>query len=239
MTKQTHIPEKVLYKYLDINGAKEMLSKCNIQFTNATKLNDPLDCHPGLVDNSDEDINNITPERLEVLAKTGGMGYFPTANRAYTYLCSLSMIFDSILMWSYYAREHKGVCVGLNMQRLQESLKFISFYVEYPNVLTKHNCHTGTNMEAFKHQLATKAPDWKHENEVRLLLCPQLPPCEDHFQRPIISGDCFDSIHLGVNMDRKDKEDIIVLAKQLNSNVKIYKMQIDPDAFKLNSIEIT
>ena len=39
-----------LYKYLDAQGGLTMLSKGNIQFTNATKLNAPFDCHPSLID---------------------------------------------------------------------------------------------------------------------------------------------------------------------------------------------
>ena len=40
----------ILYKYLDIDGAKKMLSNSNLQYTNATKFNDPFDSHPSLID---------------------------------------------------------------------------------------------------------------------------------------------------------------------------------------------
>lgn len=56
---------RILYKYLDINGGKAMMGllesrcifrkkKCHptLQFTNATQLNDPFDCHPKLIDYS-------------------------------------------------------------------------------------------------------------------------------------------------------------------------------------------
>ena len=35
--------------------------------------------------------------------------------RENTWICSLSKIKDSLLMWSHYANNHKGVCVELNM----------------------------------------------------------------------------------------------------------------------------
>ena len=44
---------RILYKYLDIKGAKCMLWNKNLQFTNATQLNDPFDCHQKLLDFSD------------------------------------------------------------------------------------------------------------------------------------------------------------------------------------------
>ena len=42
--------EAKLYKYLDFNGGLMMLHYGNLQFTNATRLNDPFDCHPSLID---------------------------------------------------------------------------------------------------------------------------------------------------------------------------------------------
>ena len=46
----TNMESVKLYKYLDAEGGLAMLSNGNIQFTNATKLNDPFDCHPSLID---------------------------------------------------------------------------------------------------------------------------------------------------------------------------------------------
>ena len=43
---------RILYKYLDIVGAKCMIGNQNLQFTNASQLNDPFDCHPKLIDYS-------------------------------------------------------------------------------------------------------------------------------------------------------------------------------------------
>ena len=37
-----------LYKYLDVDGGLARLEHQNLQFTNATKFNDPFDCHPAL-----------------------------------------------------------------------------------------------------------------------------------------------------------------------------------------------
>ena len=50
----------ILFKYLDINGANMMLSNSDLQFTNATKFNDPFDCHPSLID-----FSNVPMERCK------------------------------------------------------------------------------------------------------------------------------------------------------------------------------
>lgn len=50
---------RILYKYIDIEGAKWMLGMerkrkyPNLQFTNPTQMNDPFDCHENLLDYSD------------------------------------------------------------------------------------------------------------------------------------------------------------------------------------------
>ena len=48
---------KMLYKYLDAKGGLMMLQGSNLQFTNATRLNDPFDCHPALFDYSNAPTN--------------------------------------------------------------------------------------------------------------------------------------------------------------------------------------
>lgn len=61
-----------LYKYLDYYGRLMMLHYGNLQFTNATKLNDPFDCHPSLFDFSFVPKNACggwTPEIIEELRR--------------------------------------------------------------------------------------------------------------------------------------------------------------------------
>ena len=101
-----------LYKYLDVDGGLAMLSNSNMQFTNATRLNDPFDCHPSLID-----FSNVPEERMRVWRKDLVMkaeyGQFEQ-RRNNTWLCSLSKVNNSLLMWSYYCN-HRGICIGLNM----------------------------------------------------------------------------------------------------------------------------
>ena len=112
---------RILYKYLDIVGAKSMIGNRNLQFTNASQLNDPFDCHPKLIDYS-----NVPDSKLQ--------GWIPKdwwvekeENDAFnlrndTWLCSLSKINDSILMWAHYCYNHKGICIGLDLDKVLESV---------------------------------------------------------------------------------------------------------------------
>ncbi|GAB6122204.1 DUF2971 domain-containing protein [Dysgonomonas termitidis] len=121
--------------------------------------------------------------------------------------------------------------------------------MQYPDSLTKYNWPTGDSIGAFKHQFATKAPEWKHENEVQLLDMPKIGYSEmgfhpeillddDSHHRYKIGGECFSAIYLGVNIIEKDKEEIIKTGQKLNPNIRIYQMNVNPNAFKLDFCEI-
>ena len=108
-----------LYKYLDFNGGLMMLYYSDLQFTNATQLNDPFDCHPSLIDFSNvpkEACGGWTPEIIEELRRDPFR-----RTREEAWICSFSKIYDSILMWSYYSK-HKGIYIGLDMEKVRKYL---------------------------------------------------------------------------------------------------------------------
>ena len=55
---------------------------------------------------------------------------------------------------------------------------------------------------------------------------------------PVLGGECFEAIYLGAMMFDEEKQSVIRLAKKLNKNIKIYQMDINPDAFKLDVREV-
>ena len=254
---------RILYKYLDITGAKCMIGNSDLQFTNATQLNDPFDCHPSLIDHEKNiDPNSHWPKEWliekEVLDSTN--------LRNDTWLCSFSKINDSILMWAHYCYNHKGVCIGLDIDKALEGmpqmcgqiyLKPFPLEVQYMDKLVASN--TYRPFEPYYHQLATKAKDWEYEQEVRLIIPKPNPqyaaftPQQAEENNPDkvwdwkeirhffpISGDCFESIYFGINTLEEDKEKIINYArKHLNPNIKLYQMSVDENAFRLKAEDIT
>lgn len=245
----------ILYKYLDINGAKCMIGNQNLQFTNASKLNDPFDCHPKLIDYSNVLENKIQgwvpkewwmeKEENDALNLRNG-----------TWLCSLSKVYDSLLMWSHYCYNHKGVCIGLDIDKVMQSVPpmFGTIYlnplvveVQYRDIIERpdgrHN--------AF-YQWGTKAKDWQYEKEVRLVMpnpsamYAAFTPEQAKQNKEIwdwreirhympLKAECFESIYLGVNIEQTEKEKVTQLAKTLNPDIKIYQMEIDSDSFNLIS----
>jgi len=58
------------------------------------------------------------------------------------------------------------------------------------------------------------------------------------FQKTVLKSVQNDKIHLGVMMYYEEKQSVIRLAKKLNQNIKIYQMNLSPDAFKLDVSEV-
>ena len=50
-----------------------------------------------------------------------------------------------------------------------------------------------------------------------------------------LGAECFESVYLGVNINEKDKENIMKFAKERTPEIKIYQMTIDPEALKLKA----
>ena len=246
-----------LYKYLDDEGGLKMLKNSNLQFTNATQLNDPFDCHPGLLDFSNVPDDGLTrvwgKERAALLKSSPHDQLYSQA-----WICSLSKVRDSLLMWSYYSR-HTGVCIGLDMVKVREYLSSLfceisvgteELEVQYKEIVEKPDSFNSSK-DLFHYQLSTKAKDWAHEQEIRLVLrepSPAFIPMRLMGKRkcirkkndwkelrayPHLGGECFDSLYLGIKIDGKKKNELIEIARKLNPEIRIYQMRSNPLSFKL------
>lgn len=250
---------KILYKYLDAEGGAAMLYNSNLMFTNATQLNDPFDCHPAYIHLSGE---MPTPYRGWSSEVVSWLEYTKRLQRRdKTYICSLSKVHDSILMWTYYTK-HSGVCIGLDMEKVRKYTKqmtgiflgCLELEVQYRDVVNDPSSMKDPN-DFLCYHFATKAKEWQHEQEVRLIAYDPSPvhmrllPYQNDNEGSIpwkevrafleIGGECFESVFLGINIDKKDKDNIIKVARRCNPNIKLYQMTIDPEAFKLKAVSIT
>lgn len=244
--------KRILYKYLDAKGGMMMLGNHNLQFTNATQLNDPFDCHPALINFSNVPAAKTKVWPKEVIEELESSRYINY--RKDTWLCSLSKVDDAFLMWSYYTN-HKGVCIGIDIEKAHEYLKNLSMIyvdcpeieVKYRDIIEKPNFFSGFG-DFYRYQIETKSKDWQHEQEVRLciyqpdqgimrLLPHQVGKKSISWEEvrafPEIGRECFVSIDLGVNMLEEEKEKIIKLARKINPAIEIYQMKVDTNSFKL------
>lgn len=235
-----------------------MIRNQDLQFTNASQLNDPFDCHPKLFDFSNVPDSRakgvIHKEWQKKIAENDSLNI-----RNETWLCSLSKVYDSILMWSHYCYNHKGLCIGLDIDKVLDTaphvfgeIYFKPFVldVHYNDIIERPSAY-GPSADCRMYQWTTKAREWQYEQEVRLIipnprweyaaLTPEQAknpkevwdPREIHHYMPF-KGECFESIYFGVNIDPAEKETIIKDARnKLNPQINLYQMRVDDNAFKL------
>ena len=252
------VPDRIFYKYLPFDGGLKMLQYSNLQFTNATKFNDPFDCHPALFDYSHAPVNEHNWPPADFLSLKGENEMERVRDR--TWMCCLSKVHDSLLMWSYY-NNHKGICIGLNKDKVLKCCndRFFGFMfpfvreVNYKEIIQKPDYFNDD--VSFVDLLTTKAKAWEHEKEERIITwnpawvnAGRIIPGEFNEEEivdgkeirhyPQLSADCFESVYLGVNILPRNKTKIIKVARNLNPNIKIYQMTTDPKAFKLKAEQI-
>ena len=154
--------EGILFKYLDAQGGLMMLQNSNLQFTNASRLTDPFDNHPRLTDFSEEpdesmmSLNQVSIMSLET--------YRYDSLREKVWLCCLSRVNDSLLMWKSYS-QYAGVCIGLDMEKAESYLSSIicadyigamPMEVEYEDQIKRPEYFSNA-LDYFAYLLSTKA----------------------------------------------------------------------------------
>ena len=103
--------------------------------------------------------------------------------------------------------------------------------------------------------MTIKAKDWAHEKEVRLITIKpawiragrdipkelkkeEMVDWKEVRHYPLLTGDCFESLYLGIKMDEEKKAEVIEAVRKLSTEIIIYQMTIDPEAFKLKEKRI-
>ena len=145
-----------------------------------------------------------------------------------------SEIKDSILMWSYYANSHNGVCIEFDLSRLDPNdelnnkiLKSLT-KVHY-SPLRADVQHSG----AFATELnfiTSKADVWGHEHEWRII-------CET--QEQYLPFDCVSGVYVGVNFNTNAaKYQELVKAVNTYENLPIMQCKLSIDKYQLEFEEL-
>ena len=251
----------VLYKYLDFKGAKLMLENQNLQFTNATYFNDPFDCHPGLIDCANAPRNEYNWPPQDFLSSQAESKLENLRND--TWISCLTKRFDNPLMWSFYASNHQGVCIGINREVLAHyinaGLGFMAIgygeEVEYRDLLPRPD-YFNAPLDVFKYQLCTKGKQWAHEEEVRFaIIDPSVNFVSYKLNRepekgevldwkevrfyPKIGVECFHSIYLGCKIPYKEKMEILQVVKKKYPKMAVYQMKVNPTKFGFDAVPIS
>lgn len=180
-------------------------------------------------------------KKKDELQKFSNEILFETQDLHYAiFTCSLR--WDSILMWSHYARNHTGFCVGLNADKIKESGHFgklgkVVYQDKFPEIKPRVAKKDDTMMQNSFLETHIKATDWQHEEEYRFMITqyPKVLTIEDRIVR--IPNDFFAEVILGINIDPADKRDIVAICKGkgipvFQAKKKEFKFEIDRNEIK-------
>lgn len=277
-TSPKTVPE-ILYKYVPLESAEPILTNSSLKFTNPLDFNDPFDCNIPLfdiglvdfkklmseevsktweIDHRDKGFNQIIASyesefknlREDILKDTEVMRPDWDTFISNSRILSLTTKPDNILMWSHYAKDHKGVVLGFKANSSYgEAVKvnygkgkvLLGKFLENMSRVLIQSVMKGDNSNAltgiaatntlkvFSNYFFLKKEEWSYENEYRVLL-----PANDD---KIIKQDSMDlvkfhnddlkSVIFGVATPDEAIKEITALIQDKYKHVSIHKAYKD------------
>lgn len=204
-----------IYKYhsININLLKSLQKKAN-WYSRIDQLNDPYE--------------------LYFIDKTGTSVYEDFKRTLC--LCCFSKNMNSILMWSHYADNHKGVCLEWDFDNDKNKGGF--YEVEYENnIITLNEVelnrgYLSLNVNTNGKFLKTKFQTWEHEEEIRMIRYEDDLKLKGNYGN--FPGE-LTAIYFGRNTSADDIE-LVKLNTQHLRNIKFYKVDLNLETMKNDKI---
>lgn len=148
----------------------------------------------------------------------------------------LSEKWDSILMWSHYANNHKGYCVGfdeklLRYSQLFDKIKRVEYSEEYPELNPLHRDKKSDELKYF-----VKSLEWEYEKEFRLLNLYLSGENSASDRKIQLQNNFIKEIILGLNTPKEHKKEIISIA--IEKNIDIWQIIKSDFQFKIERYKL-
>ena len=235
-------PEK-LYKYCGTyDYVLETLRNDTIWFSQITNLNDPFEfdvfvdlkkCAEfnakiggGLSVVNQMKLEHIIKENLAELKNV-----FLDGKRLVGVTC-FSEVFDSILMWSHYGKNHSGICIEYNLMGMNEELGYTPVPVLYKYsflALTRFDLQDPERSveEVYMKSMLIKPRDWSYEKEWRVLQ--DYGACGDAWDEErkgaLMNMITPSAVYLGCNADTDFEREVIDICRA--KSITCYKLEKD------------
>ncbi len=208
---QPHQTPRILYKYREFEPDGfhiRMINNTELWFPSARHFNDPFDSslHFDLAGydgelgeawvkdfisrefahlSPAEQLNMLRDQLTEIRSDPERADWFKDniiqTNFNKFGMCSLTPLRDNLLMWAHYADEHKGFCVGIDMNVVNElqnerarhrdllDLYEVLYAEEMPRLNFFESMLSGHGDDNLMTLVTTKSKDWSYEQEYRLI----------------------------------------------------------------------
>lgn len=143
-------------------------------------------------------------------------------------ICSFSLTNNSLLLWSHYSDEHKGICIEYDFQNYNPIRPFIQPVVYSDKVHKIGLFEEYTTIKMIASSLI-KSKDWEYEQEWRLTIFKQKEVFPQKMKTPKPKA-----IYLGTRFPTNKeylKARLIKIAK--DKDIPLYQLKKDENEFKL------
>lgn len=257
-----------MYKYIgpNIKVIESIVRHNTIKYAKASEFNDPFDCKPHFIEPSYDKLNEFSHECLfkirnsglfnnsllnakalnfNLLAKTRHLkNEVRNSIDKFGILC-LSKRKDSILMWSHYAKNHRGVCVEFDIDSNFGEVLEVEYGKNYPLYdlidYLKIVAHIESGGVAWNEEydklsnelvdvaFRKKFEDWKYEQEVRYIK----PPSQGGSGLHLYDKSSLKGIIIGANADLNFSNKVKRLVKKYRNDIYIESLKMSESEFSL------
>lgn len=244
-----HVPKK-LYRYHSISTRTFIgLDKEAVWFSHPSKFNDPYDSSAAFFDSIMQPgwqkemkkvkTTNFQIKQLKRVFEEEEYRMhteFVEKSRDSLRVCCFTENKDSVLMWSHYADQHKGICVEYDFTSLTPDdvrLKWL-YPVIYSNIyLNISEFLKPENINPFIFMLASmhKYKAWSYEKEWRMMIANGVMTDEAYKLMPTPTA-----IYMGSRIDR----DVTIYLGEFcyRKNIKLFRGYFERSKFKMSFNEI-
>jgi hypothetical protein len=249
LIKQDHLPTRI-YKYRrgDDNRAVSNLQNDLVWMASPDTYNDPYDCSFKVAEEQAvEEFLKTAHGRF--IARDVQFGEQKIAQyisnaveslrnfRRTTKICSFSAADDSLLMWGHYAGDHKGFCIGYDLEPLpaNDPIRRNLYPVMYSKDLYDMTEYVNGTVTAERKDFSPLLPllsvlrkfdGWQYEQEWRLIRFNQWPKPDQTQQMPKAKR-----VILGSKIAEPRAKEIAAICAERAIEVRI--MSLSPDKFEL------
>lgn len=142
---------------------------------------------------------------------------------------------DSLLMWSHYADQHKGICVTYDYNKLVRLCQRLIRPVRYGNKISTVYLDKNRRKRDIGEILITKAIDWSYEQEWRVIdtIQPYEKDTTKNCKGKTIEAPVPEKIIFGSKVNMKDNIVKDFINYCVDQNIKCTQMCLDNNVFKL------
>lgn len=267
----------LLYKYIKMGTfIQDLLNGESLKFSRPSEFNDPFDCAPAIFIPHGKsareflskmplrpDLTSSQRRLLKRNAKKKVVGKLITAEKQAstgnllekTGVCSLCEMDNNILMWSHYADQHRGICIGFDSSKhFFQTAWPVNYQTTYPIVIRPND----SDLEILQKTILTKSSCWEYEQEWRMIR--RTMSNEEHYiQRLQYEGtedsevfldqrgpgyyrfpkEAVKQVVFGLKTPQTDKSMILKFLSLHNPSTKVFQLKKHPSKFELIKVPVT